>query len=381
MNTYSIIGNNFIAIILVIAFILISNYFKNKEQTKELPSLNGLRALSIFFVVFHHLGQKNFFIGLNDYFILRLFSSFLQDGQLGVNIFFVISGFLITTLLIKEEQTNNKINLKNFYIRRSLRIFPAFYFLLLVYFILQLLGHLYFTNLSWFTSLTYLKYFNRGSDLLSGHFWSLSVEEHYYMFWPVIFIAGLKLRRNVLLALIITVILIKSITFYYPISWINDLNIFTRIDAIAIGCLFAIYKYEIINIIGNKWNYVFLVSSICIFVLHFIPNKFLITQPVFIFHVLGSAHGTIANFFIGLLILFSIYGTKGLWYKFLNFKILNHIGNLSYSIYLWQQIVIYNPFGYKLNPIEILFVIYILAITSFYIIEKPFLKLKVKFIK
>ena len=108
-------------------------------KEKKLPSLNGLRAISIFLVLFDHLQIKYYIFSetLPKYFLPIRY--FLEDGHLGVNVFFVISGFLITTLLLKEEQKNKTVSLKKFYIRRTLRIFPAYYTLLLVYFILQCL--------------------------------------------------------------------------------------------------------------------------------------------------------------------------------------------------------------------------------------------------
>ncbi len=109
---------------------------------KLIPSLNGLRGLSILFVLIAHI---------------QIMSFHLPDGpggQIGVNIFFVISGFLITYLLLKEEAATGTISLKNFFIRRSLRIFPAFYFLLLVYGVLQLFSVLHISAGSWLSSIT-----------------------------------------------------------------------------------------------------------------------------------------------------------------------------------------------------------------------------------
>ena len=113
---------------------------KINESTKKLyfPSIDGLRAISIIMVILNHL-LSNFKEVSNILFsniILKSIFRILSDGQLGVNIFFLISGFLITSILLNEE-LNSEISIRNFYIRRTLRIFPAYYFLLLVYFILQ----------------------------------------------------------------------------------------------------------------------------------------------------------------------------------------------------------------------------------------------------
>jgi peptidoglycan/LPS O-acetylase OafA/YrhL len=99
------------------------------------PSLNGLRAISIILVLFHHLGiNNNIFQRFSEVDWLDNVLILLQDGHLGVNIFFVISGFLITSIMMNEEKNTNTISLKNFYLKRAFRILPAFYFLLIVYF-------------------------------------------------------------------------------------------------------------------------------------------------------------------------------------------------------------------------------------------------------
>ena len=113
------------------------------------PSLNGLRAISILLVIIDHLCKhydifKNFIYEIPT--IPRLVLLFIQDGALGVNIFFVISGFLITSLLLQEEESTQTISVKNFYLRRTLRIFPAYYTLLLFYFVLQLFGYIQLSN-------------------------------------------------------------------------------------------------------------------------------------------------------------------------------------------------------------------------------------------
>ncbi|HVG40283.1 MAG TPA: acyltransferase, partial [Chitinophagaceae bacterium] len=114
-------------------------------MNKLLPSINGLRAISILLVIISHVAvyyQADWFI-----------------GQFGVNVFFILSGYLITRLLLVEEESKGTINLKKFYVRRTLRIFPAYYFMLLVYFILQVAGIIYLNSFAWLTALTYTKYF------------------------------------------------------------------------------------------------------------------------------------------------------------------------------------------------------------------------------
>src|ERR1700710_2420018 len=149
----------------------------------QIPSLGGLRALSILIVLAGHFVEAGY-VTINRNSLLYNFF----DSGFGVNIFFVISGFLITTLLIKEEIANKEISLKKFYIRRIIRIFPAYYFVVLSYFLLEFCFHLiHFSNISWLTTLTFTKYLSPDFDWLSAHFWSLSVEEHFYLIFPLCF--------------------------------------------------------------------------------------------------------------------------------------------------------------------------------------------------
>jgi peptidoglycan/LPS O-acetylase OafA/YrhL len=346
------------------------------------PSINGLRAISIILVVIHHLAIQN---GIFDSFekgnFIRPFTNFLQDGHLGVNVFFVISGFLITLLMLKEEALTKQLSLKNFYIRRVLRILPAYYFLLLVYFILQLSGILYIRNLSWIAAITYMKDFYAASDWYTAHAWSVSVEEQFYLLWPFVFQAGYKTRKQASFFLILFVPIVRTYLHFYPNVWIGELNILTRIDAIAFGCLIALYKNELLMVLQNHWNKAFYFSIFILFALPYLPG---FTAPLhldFIFIPLGLTHGTIANILICVIVLYSIFGPQGFWYKMLNSKLFDYIGLLSYSIYLWQQLFIMNStHWWQRFPYNLIF-IFGAALFSYYIIEKPFLRLKSRFTK
>ena len=155
------------------------------------PSIGGLRAISIILVLMSHLNIKHsIFSNFSNFILIRTFTDFLYDGNFGVNVFFVVSGFLITSILLQEEIWTKKVSLKNFYLRRILRIFPAYYFLLFVYFFLSQSNLIRISNNSWLTSLTFTKYLNWNSDWFTSHLWSLSVEEHFYLLFPLLFILG-----------------------------------------------------------------------------------------------------------------------------------------------------------------------------------------------
>jgi peptidoglycan/LPS O-acetylase OafA/YrhL len=347
-------------------------------KTNKYPSLNGLRAISILIVVFYHL---NLWHPIFPPAITRIYL-ILFDAQFGVNVFFVISGFLITRLLMKEEFMNKSISLKDFYIRRTLRIFPAYYFLLFIYFLMSCWGYIHLSKESWLTAITYTKYFNWKLDWYTAHAWSLSIEEQFYLFWPLIFMAGNKTRKIFIIIILLGVPLIRTIFYYYPVSWINYLTIFYRLDSIATGCLFALYQDEIIKKISPYFKKIFYASVFLLMILPFIKpslNEQYHLHLGFLFIPFGNMYGTLANFIIVFIMMFSVFGPKNKWFNFLNSKVMNQIGVWSYSIYLWQEMFVYktNLFINRF-PLNILF-IFIAALTSYYLIEIPFLKLKSRF--
>lgn len=346
------------------------------------PSLNGLRAISIIMVIISHLAMQNgIFNEASTISWLNPFLFFIGDGHLGVNIFFVISGFIITTLLIREESESSNISFKNFYLRRALRILPAYFFLLLVFFLFQLINLVEISNESWLTSLTFTKYLNWDKDWFTSHAWSLSVEENFYLIWPILFIAGSKVRKYASIFIIILVPIIRLYAHTHPAPILHSISITTRMDAIATGCFFAIYQVQLIEILKSQWNKVLYTSWILLFLLPHFPSRFSETICLFTFIPFGTSYGTFANFLIGFIILYSIFGPKNFWFKILNSGVLNYIGILSYSLYLWQQPFIYETkLWFNEFPQNIIFIL-AMAIFSYYIIEKPFLRLKSKFEK
>lgn len=353
-------------------------------SSQKFQSINGLRAISVIIIIISHLQLlHNTFGSFGNIIWLSPILAFITDGQLVVNIFFLVSGFLITSLLLQEESRNGTISLKNFYVRRTLRIFPAYITLLVVYFILQLYGIIYIRNASWITAITYTKDFNLAFEWYTGHIWTLSIEEQFYLFWPLIFLTGAKIRKIFSLSLFLIVPFIRVFILLHPVSFINEFSIFTRIDAIALGCIIALYKNEIIKILEPHWSKILWPSLFILFIIRYIPTTALRYNIHLgaLFVPMGTTHGTIANILIGLIVMYSVFGPNGLWNKMLNSKLLNFIGALSYSLYLWQQLFI-NKSSYWFNqfPLNII-CIFLAALASYYLIETPFLALKTKFNK
>jgi len=343
------------------------------------PSLNGLRAISITLVILHHLGKTtDIFKGLSTYKWLMPLVRFIQDGQLGVNIFFIISGFLITSLLLKEEEQTHSVSVKKFFLKRILRIFPAYYFMLFVYVILNAMGLIHVSGASFFTAFTFTKHVNWSLDWFTAHGWSLSIEETFYGCWPLIFIRGNKFRKAAVWVLILIVPLCRVFAHFYPLSWMSELSIFWRIDAIATGCLLALYKDRILAMLASHWNKLFWLSVFALFGLRYFQSLASLVHAGFIFIPLGLTNGTLANCLIAIILMYSVFGPQKYWFSFLNLKWMSFIGTLSFSIYLWQQLFISGMDWWIAQFPQNLLAMTVMALFSFYIIETPFLRLKTR---
>lgn len=202
------------------------------------PALDGLRGLASLLVVIYHL-----FGFINHYFFF---------GWLGLDIFFVLSGFLITNILINSIGTKNY--LRNFYVRRILRVFPLYYASLI--FFLLILPHLkttlrleyYIDNQAWLWVYlqNWLYIFSPPNESALNHLWSLAVEEQFYLLWPFVILA---LRKPKYILIFISLVLLLTIALRYW-TWINhienfayyNLYTFSRIDGICIGCMVALLQ-------------------------------------------------------------------------------------------------------------------------------------------
>src|ERR1700722_8365542 len=170
----------------------------------RIASLDGLRAISIALVVGYHainaatqVKSHRDYVGPWEH---------LFNGGLGVSIFFVISGFLITHLLLREMKKSGTISLKDFYIRRTFRIWPAFFFYLGIIVLLYWMHLIGIARRGVVAAGAFVyNYVPHVGNPLVAHSWSLSVEEQFYLFWPVVLLA-LGSRRATVIALIIVLV-------------------------------------------------------------------------------------------------------------------------------------------------------------------------------
>jgi peptidoglycan/LPS O-acetylase OafA/YrhL len=317
---------------------------------QRIPTLDGWRGIAILLVLFDHVQRA--LLG-------RPAWQWAQTGQHGVTIFFVISGFLITSKLIEGP-----INLKRFYIRRFFRLIPAAWTYLGVLLLLERLMNVRITPLTdvW-TCLLFVRNLFVGSSFLTGHFWSLSLEEQFYATWPcVLLIIGTRWSSWIAVA---GAIACASYRWFFWAHY-NNSTLFVRsqvrADALLVGCLLAILLLE--SPVRNfliEWSKVlalpaFAVVLFCIARFHYLP-------PLY------------ESICIALLIAATTLNPGAALSRLLDFRPLAWLGTISYSTYLWQQL--FMPFwGSGLTRIILLCVaLPIAAIGSYYLVERPFIRI------
>jgi peptidoglycan/LPS O-acetylase OafA/YrhL len=344
------------------------------KQQRNIPSLDGLRAISITLVIVSHLAI-GFYHDYSQNFtrLGSIIQTLFLVGHLGVTVFFVISGFLITSILLKERS----VNLKKFYFRRLLRIFPPYYFYLCIILILWLSGIWESSWPNFFSALTFTKnYFFDNSAAGSwnlAHTWSLSVEEQFYILFPIVlFLIGKRWGLVFICFVIVVCPLFRLLNVYNdPAAYLEFMKFEAVADSLAVGCLLAIIR-DWLHKFG--WYIRFLRSRI---LLGLPLLALLITwlarfpgycpKPLYVVLAIPIQNISIVLFLDRVITYYQ--GRLG---RFLNAAPIAFIGVMSYSIYLWQQIFL-NP---ELDlPILIKLPLALLAsFLSYFIVEKSSLK-------
>jgi len=302
-------------------------------KTFHIPALDGIRAVSIAIVFVAHAGLGS-----------------VVPGGFGVTVFFFLSGFLISTLLRKEFAKQQSISFKNFYIRRALRIFPPFYSAL-AFAVLILMAGLLPGKVAW-----------SGVGLLAGHlgnyaqvywgeaalppgtavYWSLAVEEHYYLTFP--FVALLLLKRNSKATTVVTLTLIGIAILLWRIYLVNQgapevrtyLATDTRVDSILWGCLLAMTLNPVMDKpLATSTAVEALVLLLSLGVLFFC---FVYREGAFRETFRYTLQG------IALLPVFYLAVLRSHWpvFRWLDWRPIRYIGTLSYTLYLVHLVVLYS---------------------------------------
>jgi peptidoglycan/LPS O-acetylase OafA/YrhL len=345
------------------------------------PEIDGLRAIAVFAVILYHAN-------------LSLFGHpILQGGFLGVDIFFVISGYLITTIILEEIYENGQFSFLNFYERRIRRIIPVLLFVIIVsipfaYFYLLPSSLIDFSK-SILYSLGFLSnyyYYNTGqiygaeNALLKPllHFWSLSVEGQFYIFFPAFLVIIFKFFKRYILAILIIFFLLSLLFGIYYSKIDSSFNFYilpSRIFELLSGAILSFLELNNPNKKFNQNNAFYYSLPFFGIVLIFYSLIFLNFNKIF--H--PSTITLIPVVGICLVIWFS--KKDEIITKILSSKIFVFFGLISYSLYLWHYPVfaIYRysfADGMTYKKLSLPIIIIILSIFSFYLIEKPFRNFK-----
>jgi peptidoglycan/LPS O-acetylase OafA/YrhL len=336
-----------------------------------MPSLDGIRAISILLVLYGHLSGTRHFPVTN-----ATYGQWFGDvAHLGVYVFFVISGFLITSLLMSERESTGTISLKQFYLRRVLRIFPAFYAFVLVLAIAATWGAVQLTGRDFAYALTFSFNYSPDHPWLLGHLWSLSIEEQFYLLWPLMFVF-MRARHALIVA--ITTVFASALLRAAIRAWvihagpqvlISKMTIFPAMcDYLAAGCALAMLRPWLLT---QGW-YLRLTSSRWLLLM--VPVVLAINRvggdPLVI--LLGSP---VTNVCLAVLIESSTRHANSLAGRFLNWKPIAFIGTLSYSLYLWQEVFLDRHSGSWMNafPQNLLFAFFA-ALASYFLVERAFIR-------
>jgi peptidoglycan/LPS O-acetylase OafA/YrhL len=336
-----------------------------RNVAHRLPSLDGLRAVSIGLVIAFHMVGMTAFGG-----------AFANIGNLGVRIFFVISGFLITGLLLKEQERTGAISLRRFYARRTLRIFPAFYTFLAVIGICAATGLITVHKFDLLEAGTYIINYFPGSQHSHyvRHIWSLSVEEQFYLLWPcVLSLAGRRRGFMVAAAFIVIAPALRLIYWFFvpQMHDVMDRAFETVADALATGCLLAGAQAWL----ASQPRYNRFLRSVAFYLVPLV----VILDSVFLTPHPRATYGvgiTILNVGIALCIDRWVRYPEGVAGTMLNSAPFRAVGVLSYSLYLWQQPFLDSDIGSAPALILRLLAVAACSVASFFLIEQPFQRLR-----
>ena len=351
-------------------------------QDSYYPFLDGLRGVAILMVILYHFGANHYLRPLN----------ILINSDFGVDIFFVISGFLITTLLLKEKVKYGSISFKRFFTRRALRILPAAYLFLIVIIILKLDYCLKISSSDFLASFLFFKNFPYLQEPYTGHFWSLAAEVQFYLIFPILLAYNIN-RYMVIIFVIVTVVPVVAILSYYHMDFLyanHFLRVVTKVTMylfwkgpfiVLIGSLVPALLFK--GFIKTNQRKGFYFSSFILFLIAIIINSksFVCYNPY------------LSKFMAAILVAAAIVlslGRKSLLSRILSNRALVQVGIISYSLYLWhapflgrqlwqpwlQFLRVFPPYTFIIIKLVLVFLI---AFASYYLVEVKFLKIKTKY--
>lgn len=322
------------------------------QTPRRIPSLDGLRGISIWAVIIAHSADHFLFSSIHSRHVRTVLSN---SANLGVTIFFVISGFLITSILLAERKRTSGINIIRFYKKRAIRIVPAF---VLFTGTILLLCHVSPRQIVYALTFTTSFFFWQAYKPLQ-HLWSLSVEEQFYLAWPLIFARGVGDAKRWCWAVLIACPVIRAVLVHQGLVYLDHAAL---LDSIAAGCLLAFYREQVQRAIVKISGSGIVFAAVCLMM----PVLSLAMNKVESFSWMLVPLTTIVPLFVAVVIGAAIERRDA----FLNKGPLVWSGLLSYSLYLWQQpfLVMNGPLNYFAVRLALTFAA---AYCSYRWIEQP----------
>ncbi len=351
------------------------------------PNLDALRAIAALGVIFIHISR---WLSWPDSQVAKwtrlLFTLDGSSGRAGVDFFFVLSGFLITSLMFHEQGASSSFSVKNFYIRRALRIWPLYFVTLIVGFAVYPRLAVDFHEIAdWRMFALFLANFDAiynslPKDGMLGVQWSIAIEEQFYLLWPLVFLLFGNKRQFGWICLALILI---SIIFHF--SGQSQFHTLIALNQLSTGAFLAYlvfyHRGAVIAFFERLSKLVTLIIYLSGIVL--LAANFQITVRFPFYAQLSDIPHTI---FFSFVILEQIYSPHS-FYKFGSIRWLTWLGKISYGLYLLHMVAIYlvrhieslTPMSVWLSAVLTLTMTVALSAVSYYLFEQPFLRLKEKF--
>lgn len=373
----------------------------NTRPKPYFPALDGLRFIGFLLVFLHH--TTFYFRGnLGNG---PVWSFFNNNGWVGVDIFFVLTGFLITVLFLNERNNRGSFSYGNYLSRRILRILPLYFAAVIVgyfvapYFFAKVL-HTYTFDAVYYRELSrnlpwYLLFMGNWNAAIYGYgylraiseLWAVSLDLQFYLIWPLILLMAKTVRQGLLFSFFLTVFSILARAYLVHIGVAHPgiyVNTFARLDPFMMGSAIAYLSFYHPSVF-KKWKFfssgamqIIIGSVMAIFLASVKMHDRLVLRNSIFGYVFIDA---VFSYYV-----FICIATDSIVTRLFRNKLIRYLGRLSYSLYIWHILaleLLYNLFGNakydSLIPVLGLPMTVIFGVISLYIFEKPFLKIKAAF--
>lgn len=362
------------------------------KRLEKFPAFDGFRGIGVVVVIFTHCPQV---LESGLYNAIWHVNQLSRVGYIALDIFFVMSGFFITRLLLRERAKTGRISFKDFYIRRALRIFPVYY--------LTVIACLLLFKFSTADTISLLSYtFNFYHPLHPTpnpleHTWSLSVEEQFYFFWPLLILLVPRFWLNRTMGVVVPLLAIAS-GFVMAIVFLNHdpreagdvvyMSLFTRMLSLSLGGWLALREFENKPLRGWRCLALFLGALVVLTLDRMGRNLGIITSQPIYWTIALIAYAMVSVAFVATMV-FDSGILKRIMTAILSIKLLRVLGQMSYAMYVFHLPVLFylgiNDAALDGAKVPILMVVAAFALTiglsilSYYLLETPMAKLKESF--